>query len=131
MTIVHDTQTVLVVEDDQGIADMLGWILRDAGFRVYTAATVAAALECADEVCPDLVVADLILPDGLGSELVILLKRYAVCQPATLMMSAHPQAKEQAERAGADACLSKPFDLDEFYDTVYQLTDHAEHTGCY
>ncbi|HET7034427.1 MAG TPA: response regulator [Thermomicrobiaceae bacterium] len=129
MTIVHDDQTALVVEDDQGIADLICWILRDAGFRVYTAATVAAALECADRVRPDLVVADLILPDGLGSELVVLLRRYAVSRPATLMMSAHPQAKEHAERAGADACLPKPFDLDDFYDTVNLLTDHAQQAG--
>lgn len=125
MQTVNDTQTILVVEDDKSIAELISWILSDAGFRVYTATTVAGALECADAVHPDLVVADLVLPDGLGSELVVLLRRYAVEKPATLVMSAHPQAMEHAQRAGADACLPKPFDLDEFYDTVSQLIDHA------
>jgi DNA-binding response OmpR family regulator len=126
MTSVQDAQTVLIVEDDKSIAELISWILNDAGFRVYTATTVATALQRIEEVHPDLVVADLILPDGLGTELVATLRRFASEKPATLMMSAHPQAVEHAQRAGADACLPKPFDLDEFYETVSQLVDHAQ-----
>ena len=126
MTVVSGTRTILVVEDDKSIAELISWILSDAGFVVYTASTVAAAMERFEEIHPDLVVADLILPDGLGSELVLMLRHRATECPATLMMSAHPKAIEHAQKAGADACLPKPFDLDEFYQTVSNLIGQAE-----
>lgn len=124
MTIRRLRRTVLVVEDDPAIAELISWALTDAGFVVRTAPTLADALRSYDQSGADLVVADLLLPDGLGSELVRAIRRRTRRRgTATLLLSAHPRANQHADDAGADACLAKPFDLDDFFVTVERLLD--------
>ncbi len=117
---------ILVVEDDPAIADLIAWVLTDAGFTVYTAPTVAQGLALYEQIKPDLVVADLMLPDGLGSHLLQQLQRPEY-QPAaaTLVMSALPRTHQYATDARADAYLPKPFDLDELLDVVDRLVDRT------
>jgi DNA-binding response OmpR family regulator len=65
---------VLVVDDDDGVRDLLGAVLAEAGIAVSTAPTAWAALEILEKHQFDLMVTDLALPEGLnGLELV----RYA------------------------------------------------------
>lgn len=116
-------RTALIVEDDRAIAELITWALEDAGYNVRVAPTIAEAMSSYDQSQPDLVVADLLLPDGMGSDIVRRIHEEGKSNPAaTLMMSAHPRAEERAEAAGADACLKKPFDLGTFYETVERLT---------
>jgi DNA-binding response OmpR family regulator len=63
----QDTQArVLVVEGDRGVARMLRFSLRSAGFRITEAPTGVEALRILDRQPPDAVVLDLSLPDGLA-----------------------------------------------------------------
>ena len=61
---------ILVVEDAPEFAQIVTAVLRNAGHRVRTAATVADALTAMDAVPPDMVVLDLTLPDGDGLDLI-------------------------------------------------------------
>jgi two-component system, chemotaxis family, chemotaxis protein CheY len=60
--------TVLVVDDDQKVRDVVAWCLRTAGYRVVTAANGADALRCSARTSVDLFVLDLRMPvlDGAG-----------------------------------------------------------------
>ncbi len=126
MTMDCHAHRILVVEDDPAIADLIAWVLTDAGFTVYTAPTVARGLALYEQIKPDLVVADLMLPDGLGSHLLQQLQQPEY-QPAaaTLVMSALPRTHQYATAARADAYLPKPFDLDELLDVVDRLVDRT------
>ncbi|HUY99374.1 MAG TPA: response regulator transcription factor [Thermomicrobiaceae bacterium] len=123
MTFHEATRRILVVEDDPSISELIAWALDDAGFDVRTAPTLAEALAIVQQDEPDLVVADFLLPDGLGSELVRRIRQHDGV--ATLVMSSHPSAREHGASVGADACLPKPFDLDEFFETVETLLQHG------
>ncbi len=113
---------ILVVEDDTAIADLITWVLADAGFLVYTASTVSQGLVLYKRIKPDLVVADLMLPDGLGSSLLQQLQAVENQPPAaTLVMSALPRAHYHTTNVQADAYLPKPFDLDDLLDIVDRL----------
>ena len=57
---------LLVVDDEPNIRDLLATSLRFAGFEVFTAATGNEAIQAATEHQPDLVVLDVMLPDGSG-----------------------------------------------------------------
>lgn len=58
---------VLVVDDEQMLADLLASALRYEGWDVTTAATGVKAVQAAQEIEPDVVVLDIMLPDFDGS----------------------------------------------------------------
>src|SRR3990167_9177947 len=68
-------ETVLVVEDEKNIAELLKYNLEEAGFRVLTAGRGDTGLEQARKAKPDLVVLDLMLPEIDGIEICKILKQ--------------------------------------------------------
>ena len=60
-------RTILMVEDEQSITVPLSEALAREGFDTEVAGTVAAALDLARRIEPDLVLLDVMLPDGSGS----------------------------------------------------------------
>src|SRR5690242_9922803 len=61
--------TLMVVDDDQAITNVLAKILGAAGYTVITANSGGAALASMRQVCPDLVIADLKMSGMSGDEL--------------------------------------------------------------
>jgi two-component system, OmpR family, response regulator len=61
-------RTVLMVEDEESITKPLSDALEREGFATEIAGTVATALEAAERITPDLVLLDVMLPDGSGFE---------------------------------------------------------------
>lgn len=107
------TLRVLVVEDDQGIRSMLQAALGAEGFQVQTAVSVGEARALLRHAPPDVVLLDLGLPDGDGSELVRDARRQGGI--AVLVVSARHQESEKVKLldAGADDYLGKPFSVGE------------------
>lgn len=113
---------ILLVEDDEGIADLIAWVLRDAGFDVHTETAIAGAQRALHDCHPTVVITDLVLPDGLGSDFINELKGTPGHQEvASVLISAHPRALAHAKASKADAYLSKPFDLDDLNRVVGDL----------
>jgi len=63
-----ETQTILVVEDEQDILDLIAWHLKSAGYNVLCEKDGHDALKSTYNHCPDLIILDLMLPgmDGLS-----------------------------------------------------------------
>ncbi|MES2991298.1 MAG: response regulator transcription factor [Pseudomonadota bacterium] len=111
---------VLVVEDDSGIADGLRTTLRQQGSAVDVAADLAAAWSALRSEAFDVVLLDLGLPDGDGSELLGRLRNAppgGLPDPATpvLIMTARDQVASRIAvlDLGADDYVVKPFDAGE------------------
>jgi len=117
--------TILVVEDDQGIAELISFVLEEAGFEVHTESAIGPALRAFDDLHPRLVITDLMLPDGLGSDLITQMQHRPDHDGdvGSILISAHPRAREHADASCADAYLAKPFNLDELYRLVEDLLD--------
>jgi DNA-binding response OmpR family regulator len=115
---------ILVLEDDSSISELLTWILTDAGYEVTSVASLRDARRECFNWKPDVIVADLLLPDGLGSDLVEeMVSKYGRMVPPSIIMSAVPQARRHADAAGAHLCLTKPFDLGELLDAISGLSN--------
>ena len=106
-------RSVLVVEDDPEINELVGAYVQIAGFDYRSALTGTAAVEAARRAQPALIVLDIMLPDFDGFEVARLLK----CEPATsgipiVMLTAldREEYRERGRVAGAVDYLTKPFD---------------------
>lgn len=108
-------KTILVVDDEPDIVLSIAAILEDAGYAVKTVGrsdTLAQHLR--EDGQPDLILLDMLLSGRHGSDIARELKQ----QPTTrnipiLMLSAHPDAEQEARTAGANGFIAKPFDLDD------------------
>ncbi|ABI56726.1 sigma-54-dependent transcriptional regulator [Alkalilimnicola ehrlichii MLHE-1] len=118
------SQRILLVEDDQGLRDLLHEEFEDSGAQVQAvaAAEQAAPLLLAWE--PDLVVSDLRLPGADGMALLAQARELHV-PPAFLIITAFGSIDQAVEalKAGADEFLTKPLDLEHLMLCVNRLLD--------
>jgi two-component system, NtrC family, response regulator AtoC len=105
--------SVLVVEDDTGLRELLRNELEDAGYRLSVAADAAQARAQIEREAPDLVVSDLRLPGDSGR---VLLDhcRELENSPGFIMVTAFGTVEQAVEalKHGADDFLTKPLRLD-------------------
>ncbi|MFF9123421.1 response regulator transcription factor [Streptomyces sp. NPDC014889] len=109
----HEGATVLVVEDEESIADVLAIALRYHRFQVMTAGTVREACALAERTRPDVALLDVMLPDGdgraLGREL-----RTRCPDLALVFVTARDAPAEVVGALGfGDDYITKPFNIDE------------------
>ena len=104
--------TVLIVDDEADVVDLLRYKLHGAGFKVLIADNGLLALRTAREHRPDLIVLDLMLPEMSGEDVCRELKK----DPDTaaipvLMLTAKGQSSERIAglEIGADDYITKPF----------------------
>jgi DNA-binding response OmpR family regulator len=110
---------VLVVEDDEDIARLVGTVLVEEGHQVSHVGTGGAALSAALIHEYDLLICDLMLPDLQGTEIVRALKAQSPRLPVMVIsaLDAHEWAKP-CEDAGATRFLQKPLDIDALREEV-------------
>jgi two-component system response regulator MprA len=115
------SEQILIVEDDQGIADTLRRGLIFEGYRVTVAYDGKEALTSARDQMPDLVLLDWMLPGMDGLEVCKRLR--AAGDVPILMLTAKDTVPERVEGldAGADDYLVKPFAFDELLARVRAL----------
>lgn len=108
--------TILVVEDESAIAELIAINLRHAGYEVVVAATADQAQAAVDKVLPDLVLLDWMLPGQSG---LMLAKQWRGASRTRdlplIMLTARDSEADRVSGldAGADDYLSKPFSTKE------------------
>jgi two-component system OmpR family response regulator len=107
-------ETLLVVDDEPTVRELLAATLRFAGFAVTSAGTGAAAIEAAHREPPDLVLLDVMLPDLDGFEVVRRLRAGGGRVPVLFLTARDaPADKVHGLTLGGDDYVTKPFDLPE------------------
>ena len=105
---------VLVVDDEQMLADLLASALRYEGWEVTTAGTGIAAVRSAQEIDPDVIVLDIMLPDFDGLEVMRRVRGHRPNVPV-LFLTAKDAVEDRVAglTAGGDDYVTKPFGLEE------------------
>jgi DNA-binding NtrC family response regulator len=113
------TRSLLVVDDDAAMRQMLVSLFRDRGFQVEQAASAGDALERAQDRDFDAVLTDVRMPGRSGIELVGELRRLRPDTPAIVMTAfGSIDSAVEAMRAGAFDYIAKPFEPDVVMFTV-------------
>jgi two-component system phosphate regulon response regulator PhoB len=105
-------QTILVVDDERDIVELIRYNLAQAGYRVVTATDGQQALELARKDRPDLVVLDLMLPVMPGTEVARILKQEEKTRAVPIvMLTARGSEVDRIVgfELGADDYVVKPF----------------------
>lgn len=112
---------ILVAEDDDQTFELLRLLARMAGLNVARAVTGREVLTQARDGRPDLILLDLILADGVATQTLRALRRAPATReiPVIAMSSLHtPELVHEAESAGCQDFLAKPFRVDDFRGVV-------------
>jgi DNA-binding response OmpR family regulator len=122
------TKRILIVEDDAALARVLRDNLTIEGFTVQWAAEARTAIEIHKAFSPDLVVLDVMLPDGNGFDLCGLLRRGG--RTAIIILTARTQKADKLRglALGADDYVAKPFDLEELLARVQAVLRRGSHS---
>ncbi|MBB3665558.1 two-component system OmpR family response regulator [Prauserella sediminis] len=105
---------LLVVDDEPAIVDTVGRFLRFAGYEVCTAATAHEALTAARAFHPELILLDIMLPDGDGFDVMKRLRRDGLAQAVVFLTARDTRADlVKGLTEGGDDYITKPFGLDE------------------
>ena len=118
---------VLVVDDEDVLAEMVSMALRYEGWTVNTAADGAAAIAAARNVRPDAVVLDVMLPDMSGLDVLRKLREDNPQLPV-LLLTAKDALEDRIAglTAGGDDYVTKPFSIEE---VVLRLRSLLRRTG--
>lgn len=118
-------RTVLVIDDEPGVARMIKLMLDDVGYRVVLASGGRGAIENLIRESVDLVITDILMPEIEGIELIRHIKE---AHPTVRVIaisgggqSHNPDFLRFAQRLGADATLPKPFRREELLAVVAKI----------
>ncbi|MEO1008997.1 MAG: response regulator transcription factor [Planctomycetota bacterium] len=109
-----ETRTILIVEDERDLADLLEYNLKEAGYATVSARTGQEALVRARASRPDLVLLDLMLPELPGTEVARQLRADAeLSRVPIIMLTAKADEIDQVVglTLGADDYVTKPFSM--------------------
>jgi CheY-like chemotaxis protein len=117
-------RTIVIIDDEFGLADVLDATLSDAGYRVFVGANGMRGLEIMAEHVPDLVFLDYMMPllDGPGVLRAMHADERLAAVPVVLM-SAMPESVVRSRCLGYAAFLRKPFGFEALLTTAMQLLD--------
>ena len=120
-------KTILVVDDDVNILELCSIILTECGYHVVSSQISHDIIEKVADVKPDAILMDNWIPDIGGIKATQLLKSHPEFKSIPVIyFSANNDIQTLAEKAGADAILAKPFDLDELETLILKVLNKKE-----
>ncbi|MBX3677543.1 MAG: response regulator [Rhodocyclaceae bacterium] len=122
------TKRILIVDDEPNIVVSLEFLMKREGFEVAVAGDGEAALQAMEQLKPDLVLLDIMLPKMNGFEVCQTIRSRPEWQSVKIvMLTAKGRDTEVAKGTalGADAYMTKPFSTKDLIEQVRQLLEVA------
>ncbi|CAI3787927.1 Sporulation initiation phosphotransferase F [Pseudomonas sp. MM227] len=114
--------TILIVDDEYLIADILGYALEDEGYMAVKAGNGKRALEILDRERPALVITDFMMPGMNGLELAQKIRSHASFESVPILLMSGAQGNVgRATPELFNAVYDKPFDINEVVARVREL----------
>jgi two-component system, OmpR family, phosphate regulon response regulator OmpR len=114
-------KTILLVDDDQRLRDLLKDYLNEKNFKVFTSQDYSEAEEILNFFIFDLIILDRMMPSGDGINLITHIKKVSNTPVIMLTAMGEDDNKIQGLKKGSDDYLSKPFEPEELYLRIENL----------
>ncbi len=111
-------RTILVVDDDSDIREVVSWMLEDEGYCVIGASNGREALDAVQLAAPDAILLDLNMPVMDGWSFIHAHQADPTCGDVPIILMSAGQRIAQATGLGAAAFVTKPFDVGVLLGTV-------------
>mgnify|MGYP005852512897 CR=1 FL=1 len=123
----HKRARILVIDDDESIRKVLATILEEKGFIVDTAKDGKEAIKKSKEKFYNLALMDIRLPDTNGTKLLTKI-RDTTPKMRKIIITGYPSLQNVVEalNKGADAYITKPFDMDKVLKTIEEQLKKQE-----
>ena len=115
------SKTILLVDDDQRLRELLKDYLNEKNFQVFTSEDFNEAKDILDFFLFDLIILDRMMPSGDGINLIKHIKKISNTPIIMLTAMGENQEKIQGLKIGTDDYLSKPFEPEELYLRIENL----------
>lgn len=117
---------VMIVDDEEMSRTLITKILKKEGYEVFSAESGRDACGMIEEITPDLVIMDMMMPDMDGFALAEAMRGGGLLPSRVpiLMLSGYPGElnRKNADKCGIDAYMEKPFDIRTLVTKVEKLT---------
>jgi len=114
--------SLLIVEDDADIRELMKIFLEAEGYQVSLAADGLEALEQLQSGArPSLILLDLMMPRMDGEQFLSEMHSRRLSQTPVVIMAGHCAVQQRADQLKAVCCLTKPVELEELLNTVRRL----------
>ena len=115
---------ILIVEDSPTMRMLIRSALEEGGYRVAESEDALQALAVVQEVAPDLVIADVNMPELDGISLVRRMRTFPAFRSVPILIlttESSDEAKQRGRAAGATGWITKPFDPAQLRDVVGEV----------
>lgn len=121
-----DSKRILVVDDEEKIVDVIKSYLEKGGYNVYTAFNGKDAINAFEDISPDLIILDLMLPDITGQEICQRIRKKS--RVPIIMLTAKTEEEDilKGFNIGADDYVTKPFSPRQLVARVIALLRRAD-----
>jgi len=119
-------KTILIVDDEFGVLEVLEFILSDAGFTVVSALNGQDALARLEETTPDLAIVDFMMPILDGSGVIKAIRSDQRLRDIPIILASALPEKTIRERCdGYTTFLRKPYKTEQLMEEISRLLDHS------
>ena len=124
-------KTILLVDDDQRLRDLLKDYLSEKNFKIYTSQDFSEAKEILNFFIFDLIILDRMMPSGDGIDLITHIKDGSNTPVIMLTAMGEDNNKIKGLKTGSDDYLAKPFEPEELYLRIENLLKLYESNNQY
>ena len=104
-----EEKRILIIDDDVTALDIVDFLFEEKGYEVIRRADGISALECVQEVAPNIILIDLMMPRMNGQECIRQLRKQGISVPIVAFTAVDdPEVHQEARDAGCNLVLTKP-----------------------
>ena len=117
-------KTILHVDDDKNILDLIKFMLRDNNYRIISEIQGSKAIKLAQKYKPDLIILDIMMPDVNGYELLPQLKNNQETKDIPILILSVSSTRTKSMELGATLHMTKPMNQVKLNKTIHELIHH-------